>query len=102
APGGGRGAGRGRVAAAATAAPAAGAVSGRELFEKAAGGTGCAMCHGVNARGGAQLSAPDIRGATEDRVRAALVGVVAMSRFKLSDAEIAAIVAHLAELNKAP
>lgn len=99
---GGRG-GRGANAPAGPVAAAAGApVSGQMLFEKAAGDTGCAMCHGVNARGGAQLSAPDIRGATEDRVRAALVGVVAMSRFKLSDAEIAAIVAHLAELNKAP
>jgi mono/diheme cytochrome c family protein len=60
------------------------------------------MCHGVTARGNAQLSAPDIRGANEARVRAALVGVAAMSRFTLTDAEIAAIVSHLAELNKAP
>ncbi len=102
--GGGRG-GRGRGGDAAAAAPATGPVSGQAIFEKGAGGAGgigCATCHGVNARGGAQMNAPDIRGASEDRVRAALVGVVAMSRFKLSDAEIAAIVAHLAELNKAP
>ena len=43
----------------------AGPVSGQMLFEKAAGGVGCAMCHGLNARGGAQFNAPDIRGATE-------------------------------------
>jgi mono/diheme cytochrome c family protein len=73
------------------------------LFEKMAGGVGCAMCHGANARGGGQLSAPEIRGASEDRVRAALAGVAVMSRFRqLSDAEIAAIVAHLADLNTAP
>jgi mono/diheme cytochrome c family protein len=73
------------------------------LFEKTAGGVGCAMCHGPNARGGAQFNAPDIRGAAEDRVRAALAGVVVMNRFKgLTDAEIAALVGHLAELNKAP
>lgn len=81
----------------------AGPVSGQMLFEKMAGGVGCAMCHGPNARGGAQFNAPDIRGATEDRVRSALAGVVVMSRFKgLTDAEIAALVGHLAELNKAP
>jgi mono/diheme cytochrome c family protein len=61
------------------------------------------MCHGANARGGGPLNAPDIRGVTEDRVRGAIAAVPAMSRFKqLSDTEITLIVAHLAELNKAP
>jgi mono/diheme cytochrome c family protein len=104
---------RDRVAAAQAAAPAprpaaaavGGAnapVSGREIFEKTAGGIGCAACHGMNGRGAAQLNAPDIRGADEARVRAALTGVVVMSRITLNDAEIAAVVAHLAELNKQP
>jgi mono/diheme cytochrome c family protein/DNA-binding beta-propeller fold protein YncE len=75
---------------------------GRTIFEKTAGGTGCAACHGMNARGGARLGAPDIRGADEKRVRAALVGVAVMSRITLTDAEIAAVVAHLQELNKQP
>jgi mono/diheme cytochrome c family protein/DNA-binding beta-propeller fold protein YncE len=88
--------------AAAAAAASAGPVSGRMLFEKMAGGTGCAMCHGTNARGGGPLNAPDIRGAGEDRIRGALAAVPAMSQIKLSDAEMAAIAAHLAELNKAP
>jgi hypothetical protein len=52
---------------------------------------------GNNAMGG-----PDIRGATEDRVRPALAGVEAMSTIKLTDAEIAAVVAHLQRLNKQP
>jgi hypothetical protein len=56
----------------------------------------------MNARGGAQLGAPDIRGANEMRVRAALVGVAVMSKITLNDAEIAAVVAHLQELNKQP
>jgi DNA-binding beta-propeller fold protein YncE len=75
---------------------------GRTIFEKTAGGVGCAACHGTDARGGAQFSAPDIRGADEMRVRAALAGVAVMSRITLSDAEIAAVVAHLQELNKQP
>jgi mono/diheme cytochrome c family protein len=75
---------------------------GREIFEKTAGGVGCASCHGMNGRGGAQFNAPDIRGANEMRVRSALAGVVVMSRITLNDAEIAAVVAHLAELNKEP
>jgi mono/diheme cytochrome c family protein len=75
---------------------------GRTIFEKTAGGVGCAACHGTNARGGGQLGAPDIRGADEMRVRAALAGVALMSGIKLNDVEIAAVVAHLQELNKQP
>ena len=75
---------------------------GREIFEKTAGGIGCAACHGMNGRGGVQFNAPDIRGADEMRVRAALAGVAFMSRIMLTDAEIAAVVAHLQELNKQP
>jgi mono/diheme cytochrome c family protein len=75
---------------------------GRTIFEKTAGGVGCASCHGMNARGGTESKAPDIRGADEMRVRAALAGVTVMSRITLSDAEIAAVVAHLQELNKQP
>ena len=88
--------------AAAAAATVAGPVSGRMLFEKTAGGIGCAMCHGANARGGGSLNAPDIRGVGEDRIRGALAAVPAMNRIKLSDAELAAVVSHLAELNTAP
>jgi mono/diheme cytochrome c family protein len=103
---------RDRVAAARAAAPApkplaaAGRgnvpVSGREIFENTAGGVGCASCHGMNARGGAQFNAPDIRGADEQRLRAALAAVTVMSRITLNDAEIASVVAHLAALNKQP
>jgi mono/diheme cytochrome c family protein len=75
---------------------------GRMVFEKTAGGVGCASCHGMDAKGGVQSKAPDIRGADEMRIRAALAGVTVMSRIMLNDAEIAAVVAHLQELNKQP
>jgi mono/diheme cytochrome c family protein len=91
--------------AAAAAGPAAGAnpgAVGRTIFEKTAGGVGCAACHGMDGKGGAQFNAPDIRGADEMRVRAALAGVAVMSRITLNDLEIAAVVAHLQELNKQP
>ena len=94
---------KGAPVSAPAAAPAAAGHSvalGRTIFEKTAGGIGCAACHGMNARGGAQFNAPDIRGADEPRVRAALTGVAQMSQIKLSDPEIAAVVAHLQELNK--
>jgi DNA-binding beta-propeller fold protein YncE/mono/diheme cytochrome c family protein len=104
---------RQRVAASQPSAPAptpavAGAAGGnrlalgREIIEKTAGGIGCAACHGMNARGGAQFNAPDIRGADEMRVRAALAGVAVMSRITLYDAESAAVVALVQELNKQP
>jgi mono/diheme cytochrome c family protein len=75
---------------------------GRMIFEKMAGDVGCASCHGMDARGGVQFKAPDIRGADEMRVRAALAGVTVMSRITLNEAEIAAVVAHLQELNRLP
>jgi mono/diheme cytochrome c family protein/DNA-binding beta-propeller fold protein YncE len=97
---------RERVAAVPPASPAQAAAPaptpaalGRAIFEKTAGGVGCAACHGVDGRGGARLNAPDIRGANEMRLRAALAGVAAMS-FTLNEAEITAVVAHLQELNK--
>ncbi|NOT27880.1 MAG: cytochrome c [Acidobacteria bacterium] len=91
------------ASAAPAAAPAAAAnplALGRESFEKTAGGVGCAFCHGMGGRGGAQFNAPDVRGADEARVRSALAGVAVMSRITLNDAEIAAVVAHLREINK--
>lgn len=92
------------AAPAAAVAPIAAnpAALGRDIFEKTAGGVGCASCHGMNARGGVQFNAPDIRGADEARVRSALAGVTFMSRITLNDAEITAVVGHLQELNKAP
>jgi len=105
---------RERVAAAQAAAPAPRPAAapggtgqnalalGRTIFEKTAGGVGCASCHGMNGRGGAQFNAPDIRGADEMRLRSALAGVVVMSQIRLNDAEIAAVVLHLQELNKQP
>jgi mono/diheme cytochrome c family protein len=89
-------------ASAAAAAPVAAAADGRALFEKTAGGMGCAFCHGADARGGAQFNAPDIRGADEARIRSALVGVTQMSRLRLTDTEISAVVRHLQMLNKQP
>jgi DNA-binding beta-propeller fold protein YncE/cytochrome c553 len=72
---------------------------GAAIFEKTAA---CSSCHGMNGRGVPAMSTPDIRGATEDRVRAALANVALMSRIKLNDAEIAAVVAHLRYLNEQP
>jgi DNA-binding beta-propeller fold protein YncE/mono/diheme cytochrome c family protein len=87
------------AAAPATANPV---TLGRTIFEETAGGVGCASCHGMDGAGNNAMGGPDIRGATEDRVRPALAGVEAMSTIKLTDAEIAAVVAHLQRLNKQP
>jgi DNA-binding beta-propeller fold protein YncE/mono/diheme cytochrome c family protein len=74
---------------------------GAVLFEQTAGGVGCASCHGMDGRG-VPGATPDVRGATEDRVRAALAGVALMSDIRLSAAEIEAVVAHLQYLNEQP
>jgi mono/diheme cytochrome c family protein len=75
------------------------------VFEKTAGGVGCALCHGLDGKGEgiAGLGAPDIRGKKEAQVRGALIGgVPLMSFIKLSDEEITAVVAYLQYLNEQP
>jgi cytochrome c553 len=122
--GGGRGGGRGGAAAGpgrggaaaaggrggALAAPAAGPPAvgdtlearGKIIFEQTAGGVGCAACHGMDGKGRAALSTPDIRGAGEDRIRPALAAVTLMRNIMLTDDEIAAVVEHLKVLNEQP
>lgn len=75
---------------------------GKLIFEKTAGGVGCASCHGLNAKGTTTIGAPNIRGKTEAEVRQALVGVAMMRIVKLTDDEIAAVVAYLQYLNTQP
>ncbi|MBI4288623.1 MAG: hypothetical protein HY671_09380 [Chloroflexi bacterium] len=73
---------------------------GKLIFEKTAGGVGCATCHGLDGKGG---SAPYIRGALKSRVRQALAGgVPLMSFIKLGDNEITAVIAYLRYLNEQP
>lgn len=75
---------------------------GKAIFEKTAGGVGCASCHGLDGKGGLPgVGAPDIRGASEERVRRALAGGVPIMTFiKLSEEEKAAVVAYLRYLNE--
>ena len=102
---GGRGGRGGRGAAAGAPPPGGGGTlqaRGAVIFEETAGGVGCASCHGTNGAGDQAVGAPDIRGADEARIRQALAGVVLMSDIRLTDAEIAAVVAHLQALNTVP
>ena len=78
---------------------------GKLIFEKTAGGVGCAYCHGLDGKGNgtAGVGAPPNRGAAEAKVRAALSGgVPLMSFIKLTEDEITAVVAYLQYLNDQP
>lgn len=77
---------------------------GKLLYEKQAGGVGCAYCHGLDGKGGGTsgVNAPPNRGKTEADVRQALLVVRDMSFIKLTDAEINAVVAYLKYLNELP
>jgi mono/diheme cytochrome c family protein len=76
------------------------------IFEKTAGGVGCAACHGLDGKGNgpAGVNAPNIRGKNEGDLRAAISGGVPMmtSVIKLNDDEIAAVVAYLQYLSEQP
>ena len=71
---------------------------GKLIFEKTAGGVGCATCHGLDGKGG---SAPYNRGASESRFREVLAGST-MNFIKLSNEEIKAVVAYLQWLATQP
>ncbi|MDP2662192.1 MAG: cytochrome c, partial [Dehalococcoidia bacterium] len=74
---------------------------GKPVYEKTAGGVGCASCHGLDGKGSTTVGAPNIRGKTEAQVRTALGGGVAMMSFiKLTDEEVAAVAAYLKFLNQ--
>ncbi|HZP94968.1 MAG TPA: c-type cytochrome [Candidatus Limnocylindria bacterium] len=100
------GAGDGSASAAPDAvggADAAQIALGKKVFETA-GGDGCQSCHGPDARGQTTKSgtvAPNIRGATERKLRDALAGGAALMTFlKLSDEEIEAVIKYLESLDK--
>lgn len=84
-------------------ADAAQVALGRKVFQTA-GGDGCQSCHGPDARGQTTKSgtvAPNIRGATERKLRDALAGGAALMTFlKLSDEEIEAVITYLESLDK--
>jgi len=77
---------------------------GREIFNKTAGGVGCAYCHGSDGKGDgpSMLGAPPNRGATEEMVRNALASFPDMSFIKLTNDEIKAVVVYLAYLAEQP
>ncbi|MDP2743497.1 MAG: hypothetical protein Q8P00_00325 [Dehalococcoidia bacterium] len=68
---------------------------GEQIFQKTAGGVGCASCHGIEARG---MIGPNIRGKTASQISSALGHVDAMFFIKLSSDQIEAVAAYLATL----
>lgn len=71
---------------------------GKVIFEQAAGGVGCAFCHGLDGRGKAEFASPDIRGKGAADVLDAMATRTLMNSVKLSDEEVRAVVAYLAVL----
>ncbi len=79
---------------------------GKVIFEETGGQVGCAYCHGMDGKGDgpAGVGAPANRGATRDRLKWALAGgeTDAMSYFKLTNAEMDAVLEYLAFLAGQP
>jgi len=71
---------------------------GEELFQRTAGGIGCAYCHTAAATGNPDLAAPDIRGKGYDAIVNQLVNNQNMSFIVLDNGQIEAIAAYLATL----
>ncbi len=85
----------------ATPAPAPVIERGEEVFQRAAGGVGCASCHGIDARGIDGL-APNILGRPAFAIERALARVSQMSFISLTDEDLDAVVAYLQFLKTQP
>jgi mono/diheme cytochrome c family protein len=68
---------------------------GETLFQRTAGGIGCAGCHGADASG---KVGPNIIGSSSVQIKTALQTVTAMSFLKLADSDIDAVSAYLSSL----
>lgn len=72
---------------------------GQDLFDKTAGGLGCAYCHGADALGDPVLGSPDIRGVTEDQIWDALETRAQMTFITMSAEEVKAVSAYLGTIS---
>lgn len=76
--------------------------NGKAIFEKTAGGVGCAACHGLDGRGKRDLASPNIRGKAVSDILRALETRAQMRFINLSDDELEAVAAYLKVLNGQP
>ena len=76
--------------------------AGKLLFERTAGGVGCALCHGIDGKGDPVYAAPDNRGATVDQILDAIDTRPQMAFLKLSNDEVQAVAAYLKVLAEQP
>lgn len=72
---------------------------GKLVFEKTAGGVGCAYCHGMDGKG---LIGPNIRGKTVENIRFQLANNPQMTFITLRDDEVQAAEAYLKYLLTQP
>jgi mono/diheme cytochrome c family protein len=68
---------------------------GKLIFEKTAGGVGCALCHGMDAMGDLSQGAPSNLGASWETIEQALYDRPQMSFISLTRDEIKAVAAYL-------
>ncbi len=68
---------------------------GKLIFEKTAGGVGCAMCHGMDAMGDPAQAAPPNIGASAEVIEQALFDRPQMSFISLTVPEVKAVAAYL-------
>ena len=78
----------------ATPAPASVIERGEEIFQRTAGGVGCASCHGIDARG-IHNSGPQILEREAKGIQRALARVSQMGFISLTDDDLDAVAAYL-------
>jgi len=75
---------------------------GKEVFDKTAGGLGCAYCHKADATGDPVLGSPNIQGVTADQIWAALDTRAQMTFITMTEQEVDAVTAYLGTLGSQP
>lgn len=72
---------------------------GEQVYQKTAGGVGCAACHGADGKG---LSGPNVRGKTSAEIGGQFLGNPSMQFIKLTQEELEAVGEYLAYLATQP
>lgn len=75
---------------------------GKDVYDKTAGGIGCAYCHKADATGDPVLGSPDIQNVTADQIWDALETRALMTFITLTEEEVQAVAAYLGTIGSQP
>jgi mono/diheme cytochrome c family protein len=75
---------------------------GKDVYDKTAGGIGCAYCHKADATGDPVFGSPNIQNVTADQIWDALETGALMTFITLTEEEVQAVATYLGTIGSQP